>query len=66
MNGERLLIDGPGRRVLAASALSCSVLDAAQRGTRLRDLPRRLAQPADVLAVEVARLTLSGMARIEG
>ncbi len=66
MNGERLLIDGPGRRVLAASALSCNVLDAAHRRTRLRDLPQRLKQSADVLAVEVARLTLSAMARIEG
>lgn len=65
MNGERLLIDGPGRRVLAASALTCAVLDAAHRRTPLRDLTRRLTQPADALAVEVAKLTLSRMARIE-
>lgn len=65
LNGERLLLDGPGRRVLAASALSCAVLDTAHRQTRLRDLPRRLGQPSETLAVEVARLTLSGLARIE-
>lgn len=65
LNGERLLIDGPGRRVLAASALSCAVLESAHRHTRLRHLPRRLAQTPETLAVEVARLTLAGLARIE-
>ncbi|MEO7867167.1 MAG: hypothetical protein ABIU54_05980 [Candidatus Eisenbacteria bacterium] len=64
MNGERLLIDGPGRRVLAASPLACDVLEAAHRRTRLRELPQRLSQTPEILAVEVARLTLSGLARL--
>lgn len=65
MQGEHLLIDGPGRRVLAASKRTCDVLDGAHRRMRLRELPRHTGQSVDALAVEVARLTLSNVARIE-
>jgi len=45
-NAERLVVHGPARRVLVASPLACSLLDAAFRRARIADLPRRLGETA--------------------
>ena len=62
---DRVLVDGARRLVLVTSRLGIRVMDAAQRRTRLADLPRRIPAERAELALEVTRLVLSGLASID-
>ena len=62
---DRVLVDGARRLILAATPLAVDVLRAAQRRTRLADLPRRVGGSRDALELEVTRMVLSGLATIE-
>ena len=65
--GDRyVLIDGPTRRVLEVDGLTVAVLGAAYRGVRLGRLPRELNADIPRLSDVVARLTLAGLARLDG
>ena len=65
VDGEWMILDGGQRRVLKASRRSCRVLEAALRGTRIVDLPRRLGLDVATVGLEVTRLTLAGLARVD-
>lgn len=65
LQGEWLIVEGPARRILQASPLACAVLRAALRGERVARLPRATGAAPEAVAVELARLTLAGLARIE-
>lgn len=62
---DRVLVDGPRRLVLVATPLGVRILDAAQRRTRLADLPRRVSPDRAALEFEVTRMVLAGLATIE-
>ncbi len=63
--GEWVIVDGPARRIMAASALSAELLSAARRGVRLDQLRGEFDVDPATLGLEVARLTLAGLARLE-
>lgn len=66
-DGDRYsIIDGPTRRVLEVDALTVAVVGAAYRGVRLARLPREVRSNIPRLSDIVARLTLAGLARLEG
>jgi hypothetical protein len=64
-DGDRVLVDGPRRLVMAATPLGIEVMRAAQRRTRLSDLPRRVGGDRAALADEVSRMMLAGLASLE-
>jgi hypothetical protein len=62
---DRILVDGPRRRVLAATPLGVDVLRAAQRNVRFAELSRRVSAEPGALEWEVSRMVLAGLATIE-
>lgn len=65
--GDRYsLIEGPTRRLLEVDALTVAVVGAAFRGVRLGRLSREVSADVPRLSDVVARLTLAGLARLEG
>lgn len=64
--GQCALIEGPTRRVLEVDALTVAVMRAAYRGVRLGRLPAEVKADVPRLSDVVARLTLAGLARVEG
>lgn len=65
-DGQCALIEGPTRRVLDVDALTVAVVRAAYRGVRLGRLPAKVNADVPRLSDIVARLTLAGLARVEG
>ncbi len=64
--GEQVIVEATKKRILAATPLGCGVLRAAFRGVRMNRLPRLFPDGADALSLEVTRMVLAGLARIEG
>jgi lipid A biosynthesis acyltransferase len=64
--GEQVIVEATAKRILGTTPLGCGVLRAAFRGVRLNRLPRMFPDSADALGLEVARMVLAGLARIEG
>jgi hypothetical protein len=69
-NGERLIVDGPGGRVLKGAPLTVELLEAASRGTPIARLTRSghaaaaADSPPEVLIDELSRLTLAGLVTV--
>lgn len=61
---EVLIVHGPTHRVMAGSPLARALLTAAHRRARVRDLPRATGAPPEVLAAEIARFVLAGIAEL--
>jgi lauroyl/myristoyl acyltransferase len=65
--GDRYsLVEGPTRRLLEVDALTVAVVRTAYRGVRLGRLSRAVNADIPTLSDIVARLTLAGLARLEG
>jgi lauroyl/myristoyl acyltransferase len=62
---EHVIVEGRRRLILSVTPLSCRVLQLAQRRERVARLPARTGAERDAVELEVTRMVLAGIAKLE-